>query len=133
MDPTVPAGLSLNGKKKVKMQYGTVIFSVTHYFFSYFFYISERQLTNNHTVFELFVLYAGGSSQPRTLPVRAFIGCWWAFCIVIVTTYGGSLIAFLTIRFARLDERIMHYVCRIFIIIIIYLYYYYLCYIFRFI
>ncbi|KAI0207574.1 Glutamate receptor ionotropic, kainate 5, partial [Lamellibrachia satsuma] len=53
----------------------------------------------------------GGSSQPRTLPVRAFIGCWWAFCIVIVTTYGGSLIAFLTISktvapFCSLEEMV---------------------------
>ena len=40
---------------------------------------------------------AGGSYEPATTPGRAFIGCWWAFCIVIVASYGGSLIAYLTI------------------------------------
>ena len=38
----------------------------------------------------------GGAYEPATTPGRVFIGCWWAFSIVIVASYGGSLIAYLT-------------------------------------
>ena len=43
------------------------------------------------------ILPLGGAYEPATTSGRAFIGCWWAFCIVIVASYGGSLIAYLTV------------------------------------
>lgn len=41
--------------------------------------------------------FAGGAYQPRTMPGRTVIAFWWCFSIVMVATYSGNLIAFLTV------------------------------------
>ena len=43
------------------------------------------------------IIPVGGAFVPLTMPGRLAVGLWWAFCIVIVATYGGNLIAFLTV------------------------------------
>ena len=48
---------------------------------------------------------------PRHFASRNFICAWWGFSIVIVATYGGSLIAYLTISddsapFSSLEEMV---------------------------
>ncbi|ESO85380.1 hypothetical protein LOTGIDRAFT_75623, partial [Lottia gigantea] len=43
------------------------------------------------------LLTQGGESLPTSLAGRKFIGFWWLFCIMLVATYSGNLVAFLTI------------------------------------
>ncbi|CAD5113718.1 DgyrCDS2882 [Dimorphilus gyrociliatus] len=43
------------------------------------------------------LLTQGGAYQPRTMPGRTVIAFWWCFSIVMVATYSGNLIAFLTV------------------------------------
>ena len=40
---------------------------------------------------------SGGFRCPGMSSVRFIVGFWWLFCIVIVATYSGNLIAFLTV------------------------------------
>ena len=40
---------------------------------------------------------SGGDFLPNSASGRTFICSWWFFCIIVVATYGGSLIAYLTI------------------------------------
>ena len=42
-------------------------------------------------------LFTGGPYLPKSVTGRTFICHWWAFAIIIVASYGGSLIAYLTI------------------------------------
>jgi len=54
---------------------------------------------------------AGGVNLPESNAGRTFVSCWWLFCIVIVATYCGNLIAFLTVTketapFNTLDEMV---------------------------
>ena len=39
----------------------------------------------------------GGVHLPDSITGRTFVSCWWLFCIIIVGTYCGNLIAFLTV------------------------------------
>ena len=39
-----------------------------------------------------------GGNDPKLMPTRCFVGCWWLFSVVIVAAYGGSLYSFLTIN-----------------------------------
>ncbi|KAL4222939.1 hypothetical protein ACF0H5_018980 [Mactra antiquata] len=43
------------------------------------------------------LLSQGGVNLPDSVAGRTFVSCWWLFCIVIVGTYCGNLIAFLTV------------------------------------
>ncbi|KAK2139587.1 hypothetical protein LSH36_1706g00022 [Paralvinella palmiformis] len=47
------------------------------------------------------LLTQGGSFLPHSASGRTFICSWWFFSIIVVATYGGSLIAYLTI--SKLD------------------------------
>lgn len=38
-----------------------------------------------------------GSSSGRTL-----LSCWWIFCIIMMATYSGNLVAFLTVTKEKL-------------------------------
>lgn len=33
----------------------------------------------------------------QTQPVRVLYGVWWTFCVILIYTYTGTLIAFLTV------------------------------------
>lgn len=46
--------------------------------------------------FYLFV-FPGGTNLPRAYSGRFFIGFWWMYCIVVIATFSGNLIAFLTV------------------------------------
>ncbi|XP_052784546.1 glutamate receptor ionotropic, kainate 2-like isoform X2 [Mya arenaria] len=56
-----------------------------------------------HTIHDAFwymygaLLSQGGVNLPESNAGRTFVSCWWLFCIVIVATYCGNLIAFLTV------------------------------------
>ena len=39
----------------------------------------------------------GGVHLPDSWAGRTFVSFWWLFCIIIVATYCGNLIAFLTV------------------------------------
>ncbi|ELT98379.1 hypothetical protein CAPTEDRAFT_204960 [Capitella teleta] len=57
------------------------------------------------------VLTQGGVHLPKYASSRNFICSWWAFSMVIVAAYGGSLIAYLTVThdpvpFRNLDEMV---------------------------
>ena len=43
------------------------------------------------------VFISGGVHLPDSITGRTFVSCWWLFCIIIVGTYCGNLIAFLTV------------------------------------
>jgi hypothetical protein len=54
-------------------------------------------------------LFSGGVNLPESVAGRTFVSCWWLFSIVVVGTYCGNLIAFLTVTkdkppFETLDE-----------------------------
>ena len=49
----------------------------------------------------IFHCISGGSFLPHSASGRTFICSWWFFSIIVVATYGGSLIAYLTI--SKLD------------------------------
>lgn len=44
----------------------------------------------------IFDLYLGGMYLPRTDSGRIIVGTWWLVVLVVVTTYCGNLVAFLT-------------------------------------
>ena len=44
------------------------------------------------------VFSEGGYFSPVMASGRFIVGFWWLFCIVIVATYSGNLIAFLTVH-----------------------------------
>ena len=53
----------------------------------------------------------GGVHLPDSISGRTFVSCWWLFCIIIVGTYCGNLIAFLTVTkdrapFGTLEEMV---------------------------
>ncbi|WAR27612.1 GRIK2-like protein [Mya arenaria] len=56
-----------------------------------------------HTIHDAFwymygaLLSQGGVNLPESNAGRTFVSCWWLFCIVIVATYCGNLIAFLAV------------------------------------
>lgn len=55
------------------------------------------------------LLCQGGVNLPESVAGRTFVSCWWLFSIVVVGTYCGNLIAFLTVAkdkppFETLDE-----------------------------
>ncbi|XP_023248636.1 ionotropic receptor 93a [Copidosoma floridanum] len=50
------------------------------------------------------LLQQGGMSLPRADSARLIVGTWWIVVMVVVATYSGSLIAFLT--FPRMDATI---------------------------
>ncbi|XP_045200055.2 glutamate receptor 2-like isoform X1 [Mercenaria mercenaria] len=43
------------------------------------------------------LLSQGGVNLPESIAGRTFVSCWWLFSIVVVGTYCGNLIAFLTV------------------------------------
>jgi len=43
------------------------------------------------------MLNQGGRDLPSALSSRVFISSWWLFCLVVVGTYSGNLIAVLTV------------------------------------
>jgi hypothetical protein len=43
------------------------------------------------------VYNTGGLHLPESTAGRTLISCWWLTCIIIVGTYCGNLIAFLTV------------------------------------
>ena len=48
--------------------------------------------------FELYsISFSGGYFPPVASSVRIIVSFWWLFCIVIMATYSGNLIAFLAI------------------------------------
>lgn len=50
------------------------------------------------------LLQQGGIHLPMADSGRLIIGTWWLFVLVIVTTYSGNLVAFLT--FPKIDNPI---------------------------
>ena len=50
--------------------------------------------------------------SPKAQSVRYVIGFWWMLCLVFVATYGGNLIAFLTVfkpsaPFTTIEEMVL--------------------------
>ncbi|CAG2239406.1 GRID1 [Mytilus edulis] len=43
------------------------------------------------------LLFQGGEHVAASSAGRTLLSCWWIFCIVIVTTYCGNFVAFLTV------------------------------------
>ncbi|RUS87846.1 hypothetical protein EGW08_004379, partial [Elysia chlorotica] len=43
------------------------------------------------------LLNQGGNSLPSSMTGRVLVSFWWLFSIIIASTYGGNLIAFLTV------------------------------------
>ena len=59
----------------------------------------------------IFCNLIGGVHLPDSMTGRTFVSCWWLFCIIIVGTYCGNLIAFLTVTkdrapFETLEEMV---------------------------
>ena len=57
------------------------------------------------------ILYLGGVHIPDAQSGRFFVGFWWMYSMVVVATYSGNLIAFLTVTriylpFSSLDEMV---------------------------
>ncbi len=47
-------------------------------------------------------MFPGGVYLPNAQSSRFVVGFWWMYCIVVVATYSGNLIAFLTVTRAVL-------------------------------
>ena len=45
----------------------------------------------------MFKIISGGEHVAASSAGRTLLSCWWIFCIVIVTTYSGNFVAFLTV------------------------------------
>ena len=45
----------------------------------------------------MFFFLSGGYFSAAAASAKCIVGFWWLFCIVIVATYSGNLIAFLTV------------------------------------
>ena len=67
-------------------------------FYSVFAFAVVTQLSRNTKKWQWhFCFPIGGYFSAITASARFFVGFWWLFCIVIVATYSGNLIAFLTV------------------------------------
>lgn len=44
----------------------------------------------------------GGVHLPDSITGRTLVSFWWIFCIIVVGTYSGNLIAFLTVSKEKL-------------------------------
>ena len=56
---------------------------------------------------------AGAVFPPRQTASRIYFGCWWLLCIVIIATYAGNLVAFMSVYRPRnpvdtLQELLQH-------------------------
>ena len=49
------------------------------------------------SVFTYSLYFPGGVELPNAQSVRFIIAFWWMLCLVLVATYSGNLIAFLTV------------------------------------
>ena len=69
---------------------------------SYFYKFQEEGYGGlgklRHCVWYTFgaLLQQGGNMLPKSDSARLFVGFWWIFVVVVVTTYSGNLVAFLT-------------------------------------
>ncbi len=48
---------------------------------------------------------SGGDYLPKSNPGRAYVWFWWVFSIILIVTYGGNLIAYLTVSKSEVPFR----------------------------
>jgi len=48
-------------------------------------------------LFLTFVFGSGGEHKPESQAGRTLLSFWWLFCIIMMATYSGNLVAFLTV------------------------------------
>ena len=55
-----------------------------------------------HMIYTIYIpfllILLGGERLPHSQTGRSLLSCWWVFCIVMMATYTGNLIAFLTVN-----------------------------------
>lgn len=56
----------------------------------------ERELNENENLQLILYSSLGGMYLPKSDSGRIIIGTWWLVVLVVVTTYCGNLVAFLT-------------------------------------
>ncbi|CAG2217229.1 GRIN [Mytilus edulis] len=68
-----------------------------HHFSDSLWYVYGALLTQGNYTFNKGGEHMAGSSSGRTL-----LSCWWIFCIIMMATYSGNLVAFLTVTKEKL-------------------------------
>ncbi|CAG2195718.1 GRID1 [Mytilus edulis] len=68
-----------------------------HHFSDSLWYVYGALLTQGNYTFNEGGEHMAGSSSGRTL-----LSCWWIFCIIMMATYSGNLVAFLTVTKEKL-------------------------------
>ena len=52
--------------------------------------------------------FEGFSPQPRDLSTRLIVTSWWLFCLVILSSYVGNLVAFLAVERQKIPFTNLH-------------------------
>ena len=58
--------------------------------------------TGRTLVKSCYIYLLGGVHLPDSTTGRTLVSFWWIFCIIVVGTYSGNLIAFLTVSKEKL-------------------------------
>ena len=56
----------------------------------------------------MFSFFEGFSPQPRALSTRLIVTSWWLFCLVILASYVGNLVAFLAVEQQKIPFTNLH-------------------------
>ena len=64
----------------------------------------------NRRIIDIFIFsfFEGFSPQPTALSTRLIVASWWLFCLVILASYIGNLVAFLAVERQKIPFTNLH-------------------------